>query len=503
MKHLLKKNKITIRGAGGGSMPSGGTSAPPPPPAPVAVQMYPSVLAPPLMGQTNYISSFSYAEIVDLISDGPIEGLVNQDNKKVYGADIFEGIFLNGVPVKETSRINSEELDIGFLKQELKNFWRINEGDEQKILSKKIPYVKAISEPTNNPFFTGPITLTSYHPEDSLFQLIKSLNLNLDSIKLAQRAFDAISVNDERPFLTIINIPTFTVPIADFKFDKSLFANTSGFGLDLEITNIGQYIYFTVDSENLNSNQYSEIPRTFIKYASYASATTLKNNIAPLSGYSAQKFDSIKIYIWSVYDQKNGIKDISKAVDRYLNKITIRQRLPGQYNYNLIKSEFKNGAEVQYPLQNFKNVEIDIQHDKELIGPFKILNNQYVNSARCSAGGGVIRLTDLNSVAQNAPVTSSLDSESSDDVRYVQNWPIEYDPEGKPLIISNVIFNYGLFDQTSKNRVEQPAIPVTHYIDNNNVEQVYVGLTLNSLSDTNHIDLEQSQTIQKIHTREL
>lgn len=489
MKHLLKKNKITIRGAGGGSMPSGGTSAPPPPPAPVAVQMYPSVLAPPLMGQTNYISSFSYAEIVDLISDGPIEGLVNQDNKKVYGADIFEGIFLNGVPVKETSRINSEELDIGFLKQELKNFWRINEGDEQKILSKKIPYVKAISEPTNNPFFTGPITLTSYHPEDSLFQLIKSLNLDLDSIKLAQRAFDAISVNDERPFLTIINIPTFTVPIADFKFDKSLFANTSGFGLDLEITNIGQYIYFTVDSENLNSNQYSEIPRTFIKYASYASATTLKNNIAPLSGYSAQKFNGINIYIWSVYDQKNGIKDISKAVDRYLNKITIRQRLPGQYNYNLIKSEFKNGAEVQYPLQNFKNVEIDIQHDKELIGPFKILNNQYVNSARCSAGGGVIRLTDLNSVAQNAPVTSSLDSESSDDVRYVQNWPIEYDAEGKPLIISNVVFNYGVFDQTSKNRVEQPAIPVTHYIDNNNVEQVYVGLTLNSLSDTNHIDL--------------
>ncbi len=97
MKHLLKKNKLTIRGAGGGS--AGGAPAPP---GPVAVQMYPAVLAPPLMGQTNYISSFSYAEIVDLISDGPIEGLINQDNKKVYGQDIFEGIFLNGVPVKET-----------------------------------------------------------------------------------------------------------------------------------------------------------------------------------------------------------------------------------------------------------------------------------------------------------------------------------------------------------------------------------------------------------------
>jgi hypothetical protein len=488
MKHLLKKNSLTIRGAGGG----GGGGAPAPP-GPVAVQMYPAVLAPPLMGQTNYISSFSYAEIVDLISDGPIEGLVNQDNKKVYGADIFEGIFLNGVPVKETSRINSEELDISFLKKELKDFWQINEGDLPIILNKKIFSQKTIA-PThasliNNPFFSGPITITSWHPEDSLFQLINSLNLNLDSLKLAQRAFDAISINDERPFLTKINIPTFTVPIADFKFDKSFFGLTDKtYGLDLEISNIGQYIYFTVDSENLNSNQYSEIPRTFIKYNGYSQPEVLKNNVSPLVGYSAQKFDNVDIYIWSIYG-KYGVKDISKAVDRYFNKITIRQRLPGQYNYNLIKSEFKNGAEVQYPLQNFKNVEIDIQHDKELIGPFKIKNDQKVTSAKSCNAGGVTRLTDLTTVEENSPVVTNLENETSDDVRYIKNWPIEYDSAGNPLLIKDINFNYAVFDKTSKNRVEQPAIPVTHYIDNNNVEEVYVTLTLNNLSDTNHIDL--------------
>ena len=489
MKHLLKKNKLTIRGAGGG----GGGGAPAPP-GPVAVQMYPAVLAPPLMGQTSYISSFSYAEIVDLISDGPIEGLINQDNKKVYGQDIFEGIFLNGVPVKETSRINSEQLYIDFLKKELKDFWELNEGGDPKFLYKSSPSQKIIANTdpllTNNPFFSGPISITSYHPEDSLFQLVNSLNLNIDSIKLAERAFDVISINDERPFLTIINIPTFTVPIADFKFDKSFFGLTDKtYGLDLEITNIGQYIYFTVDAENLNSNQYSEIPRTFIKYGAYSQPTVLKNNAAPLSGYSAQKFDNVNIYIWSIYG-RDGIKDVSKAIDRYFNIITIRQRLPGLYNYNLIKSEFKNGAEIQYPLQNFKNVEIDIQYDKELIGPFKIKNNQKVTSALSSAGGGVTRLTNLTNVEQNAPVITLLDeNESSDDVRYLKNWPIEYDSAGNPLIISNINFNYGVFDKTSQNRVEQPAIPVTHYIDNNNVEEVYVSLTLNNLSDTNHIDL--------------
>jgi hypothetical protein len=487
MKHLLKKNSLTIRGAGGGG---GGAPAPP---GPVAVQMYPAVLAPPLMGQTNYISSFSYAEIVDLISDGPIEGLVNQDNKKVYGQDIFEGIFLNGVPVKETSRINSEELDIFFLKQELKDFWQINEDKDPLLLNKNFPSKKIIDSTSssliNNPFFSGPISITSYHPEDSLFELANSLNLNLDSIKLAERAFDVISINDERPFLTIINIPTFTVPIADFKFDKSFFGLTDKtHGLDLEISNIGQYIYFTVDSENLNSNQYSEIPRTFIKYNGYSQPALLKNNISPLLGYSAQKFDNVNIYIWGIYG-KYGIKDVSKAIDRYFNKITIRQRLPGQYNYNLIKSEFKNGAEVQYPLQNFKNVEIDIQHDKELIGPFKIKNNQKVTSAKACNAGGVTRLTDLTVVEENFPVITNLENETSDDVRYIKNWPIEYDTEGNPLIISNINFNYAVFDKTSQNRTEQPAIPVVHYIDNNNVEEVYVSLTLNNLSDTNHIDL--------------
>ena len=66
MNHLIKKFKVA--GAGG--------SKPKPQPA---------TLKPPKLGVHQLASSFSYAEILDLISDGPIAGLVNQNNSRVRG----------------------------------------------------------------------------------------------------------------------------------------------------------------------------------------------------------------------------------------------------------------------------------------------------------------------------------------------------------------------------------------------------------------------------------
>ena len=66
MNHLI--NKFKIAGAIGGK--------PKPKPA---------TLLPPELGVHQLGSSFSYAEILDLISDGPISGLVNQNNSRVNG----------------------------------------------------------------------------------------------------------------------------------------------------------------------------------------------------------------------------------------------------------------------------------------------------------------------------------------------------------------------------------------------------------------------------------
>ena len=83
MKHLLKK--LSIAGAGGkGSKPK------------------PPIYKPPVMGELQYGASHSYAETLDLLSDGPIEGLVNSHGELVDGLNILQGIYLDNTSVAVT-----------------------------------------------------------------------------------------------------------------------------------------------------------------------------------------------------------------------------------------------------------------------------------------------------------------------------------------------------------------------------------------------------------------
>ena len=85
MKHLLKK--LSIAGAG----KSGNKPKPP-------------VFTPPVMGELQYGASHSYAETLDLVSDGPIEGIVNSHGELVDGLNILQGIYLDDTPVAVTSK---------------------------------------------------------------------------------------------------------------------------------------------------------------------------------------------------------------------------------------------------------------------------------------------------------------------------------------------------------------------------------------------------------------
>jgi hypothetical protein len=99
MKHLLKK--LSVAGAGGkGKKPK------------------PPVYKPPVMGELQYGASHSYAETLDLLSDGPIEGIVNSHGELVDGLNILQGIYLNDTPVavtqqsaKRTNEITTLELE--------------------------------------------------------------------------------------------------------------------------------------------------------------------------------------------------------------------------------------------------------------------------------------------------------------------------------------------------------------------------------------------------------
>ena len=81
MSHILKK--IAIAGAGGGK-----NQEPEPP-----------IYKPPVLGELQYGSSFSYSETLDLVSDGPIEGLCNKYGVVQDADGIFQGIYLDDTPV--------------------------------------------------------------------------------------------------------------------------------------------------------------------------------------------------------------------------------------------------------------------------------------------------------------------------------------------------------------------------------------------------------------------
>jgi hypothetical protein len=99
MKHLLKK--ISLIGAGG--RPSAPPAPPPPPPA---------RLEPPKIGKYNPHSSYSHAEIIDLISDGPIEAIVSPEGKSLANSEIFQGIYLDDAPIAQDNFTQTDTSEV-------------------------------------------------------------------------------------------------------------------------------------------------------------------------------------------------------------------------------------------------------------------------------------------------------------------------------------------------------------------------------------------------------
>ena len=65
-------------------------------------EILPPVYLPPQLGELQYGASHSYAETIDLLTDGPIEGIVNQNGLLCDGGNILQGIYLDGTPIAVT-----------------------------------------------------------------------------------------------------------------------------------------------------------------------------------------------------------------------------------------------------------------------------------------------------------------------------------------------------------------------------------------------------------------
>jgi len=72
------------------------------------------IYRPPKLGDMQYGASFSFLETLDLVSDGPIEGVVNQQGRLVNDdGELLQGVYLDDTPVAVTTEPLIEEANVG------------------------------------------------------------------------------------------------------------------------------------------------------------------------------------------------------------------------------------------------------------------------------------------------------------------------------------------------------------------------------------------------------
>ena len=90
MNHLSRKKKLY----GAGKKP----------------KVTPATLNPPKIGDFQFGASFSFIETLDLISDGPIAGLVDPKGNVLHESRISRGVYFDGTAVSITPE-NETEID--------------------------------------------------------------------------------------------------------------------------------------------------------------------------------------------------------------------------------------------------------------------------------------------------------------------------------------------------------------------------------------------------------
>jgi hypothetical protein len=624
MKHFLKKKDLCIKG--------------------FTLTQFPNVIAPLSLGKMNNLTSFTFAEIIDLLSDGPIEGLVNKFGDKLSDENLLEGVYFNEVPVKESSSTNKLSVPIDFLTKALKDFWNCNDTQDPKIINGD--FIQKIIEPReiDDPNFTvntlQKIQITSYHPSASIRAYINEIGGDLKNAPLIEKIFDLSPTISERPFFTKIFIPDFDIFLPDYIFYDE---ENADFPLKAEIINLSDFIYFSITSDNFNSFNYFELPRSYARNNAVSKTgkktiyfTKITDSNTP-AGFSKCRISNLNLYIWSIYSLEYGIKKIKDILESSFKYIYIYKNNSSLYNFSFTDVELKNGSEFQSPLKYFSEVNIDTDYNKELLGPYKLTNSANLSNLSTSASNQVLdvdveniiinvlgnrptanssnilikaaeytkqveydskakKITDVlsnlpltltnaeleskittilgkrpvtpaeftnaasqqggglfqnfipkisaqlanttsswdakaallrNSIVRRIPHSSSAElgpggvqrvisfqdgglgtvnldilTETSDDIRYISIWPQEYGASGSVWAICDAQPNYAAIDKNAIERKSQDAIPVTHYINNPNVEKAFITLNIQQLSDTNHIDLVDDSVTDLDNTKD-
>lgn len=536
MKHFLQKNINVIQG-GGGKKGGGGGSPPP------------AELQPPKLGKLQTLASYSYSEIIDLISDGPIEGLVNKNGQYIQGNRIFEGIYFDNTPVKKS-------FDISYTgSNPVSASGYLLTGTTTAIYNKWF---------SSGEFYDVPFT--GIGAQVTTGTLSGNLISGLDSYQLKTNSYFANNATVNDPYLSIDYSPISHVGNAGNAFEcpdsyirdkyceitwnrediaksiykgidllKTISTNSSVYGedaSDIAAQKLLRYNYLSwADVKDkllpypVNSNEadyplfavkfelgspYSEIVTSecgntlssididnkeitvssdfsLSKYAN----TLLYNDIANQVSQKVEiediqstkivrpiqyldltylrKTSSTKIEIGGsiiVFGFKNGRSSPSeesiKAIYDFIRAVYIVRPDNEKYNYNNVLCENRNGDEFQTPLGYFNKVYIDKEYGIKLPGPFDVSNQIFRVSNFDDDTGFNLRGT------YEFPLSATISNEGSSDTRNSKD--------------------FSSYAGNSRSQFVESAVPITHIIENPNVEQVFISMGVRSLSDTNQID---------------
>lgn len=506
MKHVNKK--LLVRGAGKG--------APKPKPA---------ILNPPKLGGFKSISSYSVAEIIDLISDGPIDGLVDQ-NGALLEESIFKGIYLDNTPIQNTESLNPAKsygsLSIANLTNAISSIYIENEKFKtivkQPLSTEGVFFAKTkllgierfattiplyekswnnfLNISVKNPLpaywgladnkieihyaspivqksailnsFQNHILNESKNNKDSIVRSIAKENIKtLDKIKSLMSQSNYVT-NKSIPGL--VNTCFIIIDLSNQKINLNEQIQSSQ-DIDFSIKGLSDkfdYVY-TLTQPVISNNQYTGDVKSIVIIA------------APLRELRNPKDASSNWYYFS----KSLLKALNKndIELRALEKTSqISNRANELFNFSNVSCQFKNGEEFQSSLSGFDKVINDYAYEAKLLGPFvksQAIQRIVVNNKDTQFRLGAAGLNSNNlSVSQTALIAGQEGSNDQRAYGKAQN-------------------NYSDWNNDNEKK-DYNSLAVTHTIENPFVDKVSLSIVVNALSDTIHITTEGVKDVGKL-----
>ncbi len=496
MRHINKKT--IVEGAGLFSKPK------PKPP----------ILRPPKLAGFRQIASYAVAEIIDLISDGPIDGLVDQ-NGKLLSDDIFKGIYLDNTPIRNTETLKLQpemgSLNLSSQFQAISNVWIkdgqfierelapiinvgavagailgirnpkgsaglylfptlqynssgvvLNYTNTDKVIPKYLSFASGRVEIHHNPkeIFTN--TNAPYYPS---YRAVSQFKSHLNQRSVSTNEFSQSFARDNLKKLakfesSASKIPQFKNIYFIIEFEGYLFTTpkpaTEKLFFDLgELSfDSGASTVILTQPEVNDLNQYTGKVRGLIILTSPFRA----KKGSQLSGGSL--FTPKTTYYFVNTSVLSKIASTSFLYVRQQESVSSGTN--NLFNFSNVSCQFKNGEEFQLPLNGFDTVRNDYYYDTRLYGPF--IRSLPIQRIDLASNDKNIQygMKDLKLTVQDINVDGSVDLRGTN---HYSDW-------------------------NDRNEIrDYESLAITHNVENPFVKKIAVSISLGALFDTAHTDI--------------